>query len=488
MKGYPPQGAKQRELKAPDGEVTRTVYLLVLATALIVACSSGSSPTTSTPLSNIATLSVHTPFPTSVPDPTSVAATLLVPTIGHSATPTLVPPPTSIPPSPGSSPGALADRAYGYLAHLTQRLGPRESGTEQELEAAQYLKSQLTSYGYSVDLQTFPLESIPVAELEVALEAADPQRVEATPLGQSGTGNVSGMLCPIGLALPEDIPEEGLGGKIALVKRGQIQFQEKVKRVAQAGAVAAVIYNNLAGSFQGVLLSPGSVPAITISREDGLEIEALVAEGRVEATVSVSLEKRFSRNVVAERGGDDDGIVVLGAHYDTVANTTGANDNASGTAVLLAVARELAGRSLPFGLRFVAFGAEELGLLGSQFYVNSLSTGQQRRTIAMLNFDAVGSGNQLALLGSPALTELAVELSEERQIPVRVIGGLLGAGSDHMSFAAAGIPVITFVTEDFSRLHTPQDRIDFVDPSLLGDAAGVALALLEAPGFLAVLK
>ena len=93
-----------------------------------------------------------------------------------------------------------------------------------------------------------------------------------------------------------------------------------------------VIYNNLPGNFQGVLSNPASIPAVSISQDDGLEIEELLSTGAVEAAVSVIEELLSSRNVVAEKSGPGDAVVVLGAHYDTVPNIAGANDNASGTA------------------------------------------------------------------------------------------------------------------------------------------------------------
>lgn len=101
----------------------------------------------------------------------------------------------------------------------------------------------------------------------------------------------------------------------------------------------------------------------------------LMTGGDVEATVSVIMETRQSRNVIAELTGpmESERTVVLGGHFDTVPNVPGANDNGSGIATLLGVAREAADRSYPFTLRFVAFDSEEVGLFGSRHYVGSLS-------------------------------------------------------------------------------------------------------------------
>ena len=162
--------------------------------------------------------------------------------------------------------------------------------------------------------------------------------------------------------------------------------------------------------------------------------------------------------------------MILGAHYDTVADVPGANDNASGTAVLLTLARRLSQESFPFSLRLMAFGSEELGLLGSQFYVDSLTSEERRRISAMLNFDAVGRGNGLRILGATELTDFVVAQGNEQGIEVRRSRGLAGASSDHASFARADIPIIMFFSDDFSGIHTPDDTLEFINPSLLADA------------------
>ena len=273
-----------------------------------------------------------------------------------------------------------------------------------------------------------------------------------------------------------------------MAERGLITFQEKVTRAADAGAVAAVIYNNLPGNFQGVLRNPGSIPAVAISREEGQGIEELLSAGVVQVSLSVIALQLPSRNVIADKPGSSDDVVVLGGHYDTVADISAANDNGSGTAVLLTLAGELASEELPFTVRFIAFGSEELGLRGSNHYVASLTETQLNRTRAMFNFDALGTGERLEVLGARDLTDLAVEQGDELLIDVRVSRGLPGGGSDHQSFANAGIPVLMFFSGDFSRIHTPSDTLEFVVPNLLGDASNVALALLKSDDFLTVLK
>jgi aminopeptidase YwaD len=419
-----------------------------------------------------------------VTTPTLTPTSPLLPTAAPSPTPT----PTSVPtvtlthePAPATS-GNLADTAFGYLTQLVEELGPRESSTEQEKEAAEFLKSQFASFGYSVELQPFTVQRFLLEEsgLSVELGNPNPEKIEASPLSGSGAGEVSGELAPVGLARPEDIPEAGLAGKIALAERGLITFGEKVRNARGAGAVGVVIYNNEVGNSRGDLGGKAEVPAVSISRFEGQRLEELAsADEKIGATISVKLAELPSRNVVAEKPGTGGKVVVLGAHYDTVANVPGANDNASGTAVLLAVAQAVQEESFPFTIRFIAFGSEEVGLLGSQAYVESLSAEERDQIVAMLNFDALGGGNNLVVLGDRELTSLVDEHGISREMDVVVTPGLSGGTSDHASFAEVGIPVIMFTSDDSSLIHSPQDRLESISPELPGNAARLALDLLD---------
>ena len=95
-------------------------------------------------------------------------------------------------------------------------------------------------------------------------------------------------------------------------ERGIITFQEKVTRVEAAGAVAAVVYNNREGLFRGALASQSGIPVVSISFESGQTILALLAEGDVEAIVSVMRETRDTQNVIAEKPGTTERVVLLG--------------------------------------------------------------------------------------------------------------------------------------------------------------------------------
>ena len=461
---------------------------LALAWLLATGCVAGAPTPTPTPTAT-ATATPERPTPTPQPalqpviqeQPTPAPTATRPPT----PTPSPLPPPTATatPPTPAPATTAdrnrLADAAFGYLRDLAEGLGARDSATEQELEAAEYLLARFTELGYRPALQEFERPA-PAARLSLTLpDGAAAEEIPTFPLNGSAFGEVSGPLVFVGLGRAEDLPSGGLDGKVALLERGEITFRSKVNQVAGAGAVAAIVFNNRPGGFRGTLGATSDIPAVAIDRADGNRLRELLPGVPVQVTVTVEERAEQSRNVIAELPGAGDGVVVVGAHYDTVPGVDGANDNASGTGALLALAGELAGQSFPFTLRFIAFGSEETGLHGSRHYVAQLTDGELAEIKAMVNFDSVGGGNSLRATGDRWLTGQVSETADREGIALTVRSGNRGSSSDHASFRDAWIPVIYFHGDDSSRIHTPQDTLEYVNPALLGDVATLTLDLLE---------
>ena len=204
------------------------------------------------------------------------------------------------------------------------------------------------------------------------------------------------------------------------------------------------------------------------------------------ARFRVEISLLDSQNVIAEVDGQPDecGVVVVGAHYDTVAGTQGAGDNGTGVVSLLTLAEELVesdsaeGDALPYAVRFIFFGVEEIGLYGSKHYVDNLSESERRNVIAMLNFDAMGQGDA-SVVGSVELVESAVEYARVHGIELSRSEIPAGAGSDHAPFMDAEIPAIFFFGDDFSIINSPDDVIEEVEPSLMGINMAAGLDMLQ---------
>ena len=450
---------------------------LGLLALVMVACSTGSvaqsalspTPTASNEIKTTATATPATAAPIPSPIQTATPTPVPGPTISEqeSAFPELV--------------TQLSDEAMDFLKVFTNDVSPRASTTDQERAAAEFLVKQFEMLGYQAELQSFTVDR-ETSSLQVVPPGMSIGRdIQSFPMTLSGVGKASGILVNVGKAFEEESPRQGLAGKIALIQRGTITFEQKVSRVAEAGAAAAIVYNNGPGLFRGTLSNRAPIPAISISREDGQAILELMTEGDVEATASVAIEASTSQNVIAEKPGTggDGRVVVLGGHYDTVPDVPGANDNGSGIAALMTLAKEVADEEYRFTLRFIGFGAEELGLLGSRFYVDELTKEEIEATIAMLNFDALGTGPVVGVEGDSELVTLLEQYGKENGVRVEQRFGVAGVSSDHGSFQEVGIPVAFFVADDISRIHTLEDKLEFVQPELMGKSAALGIALLD---------
>jgi aminopeptidase YwaD len=402
---------------------------------------------------------------------------------------------------PGAAPAPEAaeaatfsgERALAHVRHLAGAIGPRPAGAPGAGEAAGYIAQTLAAYGYEVVRQpfTFPQFEERETSLQVggagmqASGAAELWTIPAHAMLYSASGTVQGALVFAGYGRADDFPPEGLGGAIAVMERGEnITFREKAERAARAGAAAAVIYNNLPREFAGSLQVPSSIPVVAISGQDGQRLRALLEQGPVTGrmTVDASVETRATENVIATRvpaGRPAAPRIVLGAHYDSVAIGPGANDNASGTAVILELARVLAAEDTGVALSVIAFGAEELGLLGSAHYVAGLPAAERARIRAMLNFDMVGVGQQLMVGGDERIARLVEEAAGQRGLRIGRLGQGSAQRSDHAPFIAAGIPAVFFHVLDDPNYHTPSDVVEHVSAARLSEIGAIAADVIR---------
>jgi Zn-dependent M28 family amino/carboxypeptidase len=200
------------------------------------------------------------------------------------------------------------------------------------------------------------------------------------------------------------------------------------------------------------LFGPGTrIPVLIVSSDVGTELAASAQPRpmQVRLDLSVAMTRARATNVIADLPGRKSGVVLLGAHLDSVASGPGINDNGSGSALVLEVARQARRLHLRprHGLRFAFWGGEEIGLLGSTSYLQSLSAKQRRGILDVLNFDMVGSPNfgrsvytgEGQPRGSLRIENAFRAYFAARGLPVEEVA--LGGSSDHAAFAQAGIPV-----------------------------------------------
>jgi Zn-dependent M28 family amino/carboxypeptidase len=350
--------------------------------------------------------------------------------------------------------------------------GTRASGTPGYEASVDYVVSQLEAAGYDPIVQEFEFPFFQELSPGV-LERLSPDPETYTPVTDfntmefSGSGDVTGVLQATNdIVIPpttepsstsgcEDADFAGFTGDIALIQRGTCTFAEKVANAIEAGAEAVIIFNEgQAGRTEAIdatLGEPVDIPVVFVSFEVGAELYDLLQSGPVTMRVMTSTfsETRTTWNVIAELEGErDDRTVVVGAHLDSVLAGPGINDNGSGSAMILEIAQEMMelGIEPTNTVRFIWFGAEESGLLGSEYYVSQLSKEEQKNIAVMLNFDMVASPNYVRFVydgdagpaGSGNVEDVFLEWFAAHGLPVEPTA--FDGRSDYGPFIANKIP------------------------------------------------
>ncbi len=409
---------------------------------------------------------------------------------------------------------AGGERAARYIADRLQAMGLRPGGDD-----GSYFQSFVLSVGAAVGAGT-ALERLgsPAHEFEVGRDW--------TPHGGSLTGEVSGEVVFVGYGLEaadrgyDDYAGVDVRGKIALALEGapaplsdlQPSRLEKLITARRHGASALLIAGDSLPSLGATAASVRLVSgAITCAAADRLlgpsgkstaELRDAIAAGRaprsfdtgVRARIRVNLERVEHRtdNVIGILPGTDPSraseALVLGAHYDHLGRSggrvyPGADDNASGTAVVLGLARAFAAAGgVPRTLVIALFSGEEEGLLGSTYYAHHPAVPIER-TAAMLNFDMVGRmrGRRLHVGGVESgvgLRGFVAVVARAEPLDL-VLDDTPFAPSDHTPFYTVGAPVLFFSTDEHEDYHTPRDTADKINAQGMAEVARVAMGVVE---------
>jgi hypothetical protein len=331
---------------------------------------------------------------------------------------------------------AIADANPGPDGHPS-----RNSGEPGYLASALYVKQQMEEAGYKARLQPYKFEYSSYvgtpAWSEVSPTARDFTLVTDWNPGKSN-GTATAELHPAGgiIIPPTETSSSTSGctaadfdgsmsGKIALIQRGGCNYGVKVLNAQAAGAVGVVIFNEgnpgrtavISGSLLDANNNPfvPTIPVAFTSFDIGKslldEYQQAVQNGTAPPTLSLDIHvivdpSRTDWNVIANsKGGDPNHVVVVDAHLDAIYGA-GMLDNASGSATILDIAQEMKNVDPRNKLRFIWFGGEELGLLGSQYYVNNLSKTELSHIGYDLDADVTATPNYLIGVLDPAGPDL----------------------------------------------------------------------------------
>jgi Zn-dependent M28 family amino/carboxypeptidase len=381
----------------------------------------------------------------------------------------------------------------------------RASGTPGYDASVEYVVEQLGEAGYEPRLQRVSYtDSRETAPAELAEISPDTTTYDADedflPLRYSGSGEVEGAVEPVdpdsqtsGCEEPDFDGFEP--GAIALVRRGGCFFVVKVGNAASAGAAAVLVFND--GSpghetpLEATLLEPVELPALSLANDLGEELAHAEQPTRLRVSTSFEAEEVEAANVLADLpGAAEKGALVVGAHLDSIAGGPGINDNGSGVAAVLELAKQA--RRLDYKpaapIRFAFWAGEEAALVGSTKYVESLGADATDEITAVVNLDMLGSSNAEAFVyeGDATIEDLLAEAVRDEglePVPVDLTGQ-----SDHAPFDEAGVPVGGLFTgaDDLGPggephdecYHRACDRLANVDLDTLEQMADAAVAAI----------
>lgn len=366
------------------------------------------------------------------------------------------------------------NQVYTDVQNLVN-MGPRVAGTETNEKASAYIEQQYRKAGYTTRIQTFTYSKFRDAGSSLAVDGTN---IKANAFKGSAPGKLSARLVAVpNFARTNDFAKVNVKGAIAIVKRGEIRFTEKVNNAVNAGAVGVVIVNNKSGNLVGGTLTQSSkIPVLGMSSDEG---NKLIARSQT-APLTINLNANgqnidvTGRNVIAYQQGVTQPKVILGGHFDSVEGAPGANDNASGTAVVLDIARRISKTPLARQAWFIAFDGEEDGLHGSRAFVDAATPQFLSELKGMMNFDMVGVNDKLLIGGSSELTKIAQVVQPKAEL----FGASYANGaSDHAPFAAKGVPILFFYRGMEPNYHTPNDKT--VDPKLLDETTQAGLDIFK---------
>jgi len=365
-------------------------------------------------------------------------------------------------------------------------IGDRMAGSDGERAAAELTRDALSAVG-ARDARLEPFDIRGWERGESAIRA-DGTTQECIALPRSPSGEVTAELVDLGYGLPRDFEDADLAGRVVMVDSyvpdwfdRYIHRREKYYRAVEAGAAAFVYRNHVEGCLAptgsvGTEDDPiGAIPAVGVSKEVGARLARRFDGEDVSVSVDAAVHDATSQNVHADLGPDTDEAVLLTSHVDAHDIAEGAADNGAGTAVVVEVARALAGREddLDTRVHVVVYGAEEVGLVGSAHDAEQRDHDEIK---AIVNNDGVVRGRTLECYthGFDALETAATDVAERFDHPVET-SPRLGPHSDHWPYVQWGVPGYHVRSETASEGrgwgHTRADTLDKLESRNLREQA-----------------
>jgi len=379
-----------------------------------------------------------------------------------------------------------------FLTELTA-IGSRMGGSEGEARAADIVADAFRDAGVrEVEQDPFEMQVWHRGTSSLRLRGPVEREFETVALPYSPAGEVEGEIVDAGDGTPEEIDDLDIEGKIVVASTTTpeggrfIHRMEKFGYAIAQGAEAFVFVNHVPGQLPptGSLRfgHEAAAPAVGVSKETGSWLTEFASDdARVRLTVEAETIAGRSQNVQGRLGPESDEDILLLAHYDSHDIAAGALDNGCGVATVLTAAGVLADadEELERGVRVVAVGCEEVGLLGAEHLAMSVDFDD---VAAVVNVDGGGRfRDMVALTHTSESTAAAAErVSERANHPIKVESDP-HPFSDQWPFVRGGVPSLQLHSDSGERGrgwgHTHADTRDKADDRNIREH-GVLVALL----------
>ncbi|TFH06007.1 MAG: M20/M25/M40 family metallo-hydrolase [Spirochaetales bacterium] len=386
--------------------------------------------------------------------------------------------------------------AYETLTRLCDEVGSRPSGSDEERRATELAAELMSKAGLDVTISEFSYSGWERGSTVVTLSAkGSGDTIPAYPLGFCPPADLTAPVVDVGTGSEQEFTASEVKGKIALVSSAtarntpSLHRSRKYELAVAAGAAGFAFYLDkpggltVMGSARLDATGCGSIPAVGLTYED-----AMRAKRDTSATMRIVSECRgmdvVSTNAIGYKRGESSEEIVVCGHIDTWFSP-GAVDNGSGVAAVLELARLLERYNLRRSIRFITFGSEEIGILGSKAYVDANPDLSAVRLVLNLDCPAIKDGRLTITTNENArLYDFFDGLGRELNLDLELHPERL-YHSDHAHFREKGIPSAQFLagSEQFAFAHTAYDTLDkieaasFTVPLLVAGVAIIACAM-----------
>lgn len=412
--------------------------------------------------------------------------------------------------------GHTDNRVMAHLEHLTEKIGPRLTGSHQLMEAEQWCVKQFKSWGLPASLERWGEAPVGFDRGPWSGGMVSPEKVDFDFITPSWTpGSVEAVPAPA-VAYPRSVSEAKknkktlAGAWLVRPKKFDVPSKtiEKIEAVLKEIGIAGVVRGDrdkkgelvhTSGRMNTQWEDLASYVTVVLRGDQHDALMARLDKGE-EVTLAFSIDNRFFRgpvplhNVVADIVGSErpDEMVIVGGHLDSWDGATGANDNGTGVATTMEAARLLvqAGARPKRTIRFVLWTGEEQGLLGSRGYVETHASEMDKVSAVFVHdmgtnyLSGIGATPEMMPQMEQVFAPVKQLSPEDMPFVLRETESLQTGGSDHTPYIRAGVPGFFWDqegTSDYGHVHHTQfDTVEnVIEDYQLHSAMVVALAAYQ---------